>query len=678
MRIHRSAPPIVFAIALLAACGGPASAPAKPSATGVSPDFVARGETFTVTGTGFGTSGTVTVGGVVASVSSWSDTAIEATVPAAAPGAWQEVEVTTAGGSSKVAGPFVGVAYEGDAADLPDFLASQSPGTAVMLAAEEYDLTGLVRLDVDNVDLYGRGEGETTLTMDALGRFHVYTSPGRTVKVSGLKLRAGRVSYSVRDRADVQLASLADLEAALVAPQAIETAGVTFDEVTIVPFGAGSTVGPSAWTAPNLDLVLRDVFIDAGYATIMLDVFGDLTIESSRVYGGDPAGGPVRVAAFGGVLTVVDSDVISLGGLVVGADRGVEVESSLLRAVDGDLAVNGAIATTEGATIVGGGPVVVSGSRVQALDADLDDADLLGALTFESQHAPVRLAGNELIRSYQGTTVKSVAANGEGDLTIVGNAEVRVGVFESEAPGHGNNVTLSLELSYGDVASEVVIEDNAITVTGPLSFSVPTAVDVHVNRNALTLGDDGGPGGVLLDLPGGRVWMAENVVTSSVFGVMAMGGEGTSLDLRDNTFEMKDMALFGLAIIDFAEVEVHGNEVTLTGTTSGLAFGVQASSGPAVANVTGNTFTGFERALLFQDATPAVGIAAKVNHNVFDVVIDAPGKAVELVDVKDVIDAKNNRWGDLDDAATVMSYVLLSGATEGRGGGIVVEPIIMP
>src|SRR5690606_40532685 len=130
MRIHRSAPPIVFAIALLAACGGPASAPAKPSATGVSPDFVARGETFTVTGTGFGTSGTVTVGGVVASVSSWSDTAIEATVPAAAPGAWQEVEVTTAGGSSKVAGPFVGVAYEGDAADLPDFLASQSPGTA--------------------------------------------------------------------------------------------------------------------------------------------------------------------------------------------------------------------------------------------------------------------------------------------------------------------------------------------------------------------------------------------------------------------------------------------------------------------------------------------------------------------------------------------------------------------
>src|SRR5690606_27299614 len=180
-------------------------------------------------------------------------------------------------------------------------------------------------------------------------------------------------------------------------------------------------------------------------------------------------------------------------------------------------------ATTEGATIVGGGPVVVSGSRVQALDADLDDADLLGALTFESQHAPVRLAGNELIRSYQGTTVKSVAANGEGDLTIVGNAEVRVGVFESEAPGHGNNVTLSLELSYGDVASEVVIEDNAITVTGPLSFSVPTAVDVHVNRNALTLGDDGGPGGVLLLLPGGRVWMAENVVTSSVFGVMAMG-----------------------------------------------------------------------------------------------------------------------------------------------------------
>jgi hypothetical protein len=105
---------------------------------------------------------------------------------------------------------------------------------------------------------------------------------------------------------------------------------------------------------------------------------------------------------------------------------------------------------------------------------------------------------------------------------------------------------------------------------------------------------------------------------------------------------------------------------------------VQASSGPVVANVTGNTFAGFERALLFQDATPAVGIAAKVNHNVFDVVIDAPGKAVELVDVKDVIDARNNRWGDLDDAATVMSYVLLSGTTEVQGGSVVVDPITMP
>lgn len=345
------------------------------NALNVSPKFVARGETFTITGTGFGGSGAVTTGGVAADVASWSNTAIVATVPGDAPGGWQDVVVTPTGGSSMVARPFVGHQYTGDAAGLPGFLAGLEPGEAVMLAAQEYDLSGVGRLTVDNVDLYGRGQDATELTLGALDAVRFYTSPGRTATVSGLTLRAGEVGYGVRQPApldaaggaggndggpndssgapqegalaELDLTSPEELAAALPAPRAVGRAGLVFDGVTMRSYGGATRIGASTSTAPALDLVLRDVFIDAAYTVVNLDVLGDLRVESSRIWAGQPMVED-HVRAFGGTLEVVDSEVITLGGLIVGADRGLEVDGSLLRAEEGNLQVIGAVSSMEG------------------------------------------------------------------------------------------------------------------------------------------------------------------------------------------------------------------------------------------------------------------------------------------------------------------------------------------
>lgn len=707
MRLSRRTLLLASLAFALASCGGPGgpSAPATPNALSVSPEFVARGETFTVTGTGFGSSGTVTVGGVAADVASWSNTAVVATVPGDTPGGWQDVVVTTVGGSSTVAGPFVGHQYTGDAEGLPDFLAGLEPGEAVMLAAKEYDLTGVGRLTVDNVDLYGRGEATTELTLGASDAVRFCTSPGRTVTVSGLTLRAGEVGYVVHQPAplavagvdgdnhggpndssaapqegalvELDLTSPEDLAAALLAPRAVRRAGLVFDGVTMRSYGVGTRIGASNNTAPALDLVLRDVFIDAGYTVVNLDVLGDLRVESSRIWAGQPMVED-HVRAFGGTLEVVDSEVITLGGLMVGADRGLEVDASLLRAKEGDLQVVGSVSSKEGSSVAGGGPVVVTGSKLEAYDADLDDLDYFGTLNIETYYAPVTIAGNELIRSHYETYVTVVSAEGEGDLTMVDNAEVRAGVRDEEAPGNALFGGVTVQFSYGSVPPDVVIERNAYSLTGPFQFFAPTAVRLAMAHNQLALGDVSIDAGVNLYAPLGELKFANNAVSATAWGVYASGSAGTSLELRENVFELTGAAGKGVELSSVGSAEVHDNTFAVSGAPSGTALSVIALSNAVEVNATGNTFTGFEQALSFRDADPFDGIAAVVNHNDFDFAIDASPEVALLDDVKDVIDARHNRWGDNTQLATVQSYVELKGQTEVLGGGILLDPIVVP
>ncbi|MFU8870282.1 IPT/TIG domain-containing protein, partial [Natronococcus sp.] len=151
---------IVTLAVALAACGGqppvqPDPDPVPPEISAVAPSVAPRGATIVITGADFGADGSVTIGGVAAAITSWSDDEIQAVVAAGTPDAWQEVEVTTDEGADAFSPFFVGVAFTGAAADLQDFLDGQTAGTAVLLEAAAYDLSAAPdELLIDNRSLY--------------------------------------------------------------------------------------------------------------------------------------------------------------------------------------------------------------------------------------------------------------------------------------------------------------------------------------------------------------------------------------------------------------------------------------------------------------------------------------------------------------------------------------------
>ncbi|MGZ4652147.1 alpha-amylase family glycosyl hydrolase [Oryzihumus sp.] len=74
--------------------------PSSPTIGSAAPTLTRAGNAITVEGRGFGTSGTLKVGGVTASVSSWGANRVTATVPSGTPAGTQQVTVTTTGGTS--------------------------------------------------------------------------------------------------------------------------------------------------------------------------------------------------------------------------------------------------------------------------------------------------------------------------------------------------------------------------------------------------------------------------------------------------------------------------------------------------------------------------------------------------------------------------------------------------
>lgn len=94
-----------------------ATEPAQPRVGSVGPTLTRTGNTITIEGRGFATGGSVRVGGVLASVQSWSPGRIVATVPAGVVPGVRPVTVTTPGGTSNgyevkvLSGPQVPVTF---------------------------------------------------------------------------------------------------------------------------------------------------------------------------------------------------------------------------------------------------------------------------------------------------------------------------------------------------------------------------------------------------------------------------------------------------------------------------------------------------------------------------------------------------------------------------------------
>ncbi|MFA5551090.1 MAG: IPT/TIG domain-containing protein [Trueperaceae bacterium] len=706
----------------------------------VAPEVAARGQAFTVTGTGFGTAeGTLTVGGVPASITSWGPTSIEATVPADAANAWQDVLVTTAG-SAIHPGPFVGVAYTGTDADLQAFLNAQEAGTAVLLAARTYDLTaGAAALTVTNLELHGRGADATRLQLDATNMF------------------SNEFDHSL-----------------------------------------------------NYDLQVLDSTI-AG-ATIQVYSYGNTLFDTATV---DMASG-VRLIFYLGSLAFRNSSVTG-DDVDLGASTGAEITDSVVVATDDTIWLRGDSVNVITGSSLAGGHVTIRGSTLRSLDADLTDSFASGSIHLSTNGAPILLENNPSIVA-QGSIVLTNEGRhlGLGGVRVVGNEEIRVGVFTEddaanfrvgslhidslattapvlievannalaftgtltvEAAGPrqlvlrdntgsmgdpntsggislvgmgqgpititGNQLQATGTVSFGspDMNNELFeVADNTFRVVGPgpsRLYAVPTNGTCRFTGNSIevqsgaggapnvTVGCSAGTGTATLDFIGNEVSVTgtnaqlhvagpalsemlveDNVLTSShqlmVYSsanqVVVSGNEfhlqdyflalgdyfaspTTVFRFEDNLITQRNPDTYGIYVTGAASVTLENNEATVLGTPGAnvVALGASAVSGPLALTARNNTFTNYSRALLFMDdGTTQNSLPATVTNNVFDFPIDALAKPAELNNIGNAINATNNQWGTNTDAAVVEGYVYLSGNTVARGGTISIAPIKLP
>ncbi|HET8984446.1 MAG TPA: IPT/TIG domain-containing protein, partial [Trueperaceae bacterium] len=429
----------------LAACGGP-SGPPIPQATGVTPSVAERGDTITVAGTGFGQDGTVTIGGAVATPTSWSDTSIEVQVPAGAANAWGDVEVVTAGGSTTVEDLFVGAEFEGAAAELQAFLDGLELGTAVLLQAQTYDLTAEPdEFIIDNRDIYGRGEAETTILGPATGVLIVLADFGSTLTIADLTIVGDDFTFFHGTVSDTILPTVAaarepvptTLEALMerrwvvneVGPAAVGRSNIQLQRFTFEADAPGALIGNLGSNLPNVSLSLEDVTFDLPGGGLALVTNGDIEAQRTSV-----VADMIQALTVTGAMSIVDSSVTVEGMAVYAANDGLEVSQSELRVTNGlQIMAGHANTLMGGSTLPLGGPVTITDSVIEVLDADLADASDVGSFQVITQFAPITLRGNPLIRTHGDLTIVSIESDlGEGDIDLVGNLDMRVGVFEAE------------------------------------------------------------------------------------------------------------------------------------------------------------------------------------------------------------------------------------------------------
>lgn len=132
----------------------------------------------------------------------------------------------------------------------------------------------------------------------------------------------------------------------------------------------------------------------------------------------------------------------------------------------------------------------------------------------------------------------------------------------------------------------------------------------------------------------------------------------------------------------------HGNHVLLfndnilnghANASTAFGFGQATGSLPLDVTAAGNTFTGFENALYIQSTLGATAeFSASINGNTFDFPISASPQVARLWEVmaaNAALDASNNVWGNLTDAAEVASYIDYAG---GSDAVLFVDPVATP
>src|SRR5690606_19989701 len=194
-----------------------------------------------------------------------------------------------------------------------------------------------------------------------------------------------------------------------------------------------------------------------------------------------------------------------------------------------------------GSSIPAGGVIEFRNSTIEVLDGDLLDAFNNGSLSLITLYAPIRLIDNVLIRTHDSTAlVVQESELGEGDIDIIGNVDVRVGVSEAEsAAGARPAVFVATTNSpSGSWRNRVTVEGNTITATADVQFVPADLADMHVKDNVITSGGVGPTGAVIMAVTGeGELEVTGNDFTfTSVVTIQAANLAGGTLVLAGNSF----------------------------------------------------------------------------------------------------------------------------------------------
>src|SRR5690606_7322736 len=150
---------------------------------------------------------------------------------------------------------------------------------------------------------------------------------------------------------------------------------------------------------------------------------------------------------------------------------------------------------------------------------------------------------NVRIRSHDTTEIVTLeSAIGEADITMMGNLDVRTGVFKSDDAVNFRAAVLQLVTAGGpSLPDAITLDGNTISTTNALAVvagSGGQAGIVSASGNALTAGD-GENNGVIQVVAGTPGWLE---VSANAFeadlGVVLMAPDlaGDTADVNDNTF----------------------------------------------------------------------------------------------------------------------------------------------
>lgn len=599
---------------LVAACSsGPTvkPEPKPPSGLAADTEIAAWGDSVVLTGANFASEGVVDIGGVAASITSWSDERVTFTVPSGAPAGPQSLTLTNDAGTLSI-DLFVGVDFL--AGSLEDLAALALPkGTAVRLGAGTI-ASSTSGLELDNLSLYGRGEGvtkvasgaglvlllladpgfELTMADLALESDATFIVPSEPLLPSAVDILGGSQGYQLSTTsADDLLSSLGSVP---LAAQALAATSFTLRDVSLAPASSSmlGLVTANVFTSGPVPSVyggdVRAERVTAQGMAVALMAVGAVDINGLAMSGQ----GGLAAASIMADVVIIDSEVMSESGgtallgsgvQVMGA-RGVTVQNSIFEVQDGDIIVQG---TFMGSGVPIGGPSSVTGSSFKARDANTLDADDYGNVNLDVLGDWAEFSGNKVVAE-RGFWLESTAAA----LAL-----------------RGNTFTLG-SAGFAAAFFEVSMIDGVVALSGNNASFLKT-------------------GGLDLYAGAGRFMFNDNTF---------QGHAGTETAM--SVFQQ-----YGDAI----DVEASGN--TFTGF--GQALHLESVSSPSdklTARINGNVFD------FVIDAAPKAATVDSITASEAD------------------LDATGNVWGTNTVAATVASYVTYAGG--GDLGTLQVDPIRQP